>query len=174
MYSGQCEERQTARASAIDLRACRRVTCLARRASAQALYDRFMRTSMKMLAGALALGAVIGSAAVATAGQKKFYPVKIDVVARTAEGAMGDARRSADPSQNITVTITAMADFSIATAAFRDASGVVRSCNSTEPAIVAALAAVKSDGHVAVEWDAEGHCTVVNNYTSSSRSVKEQ
>jgi hypothetical protein len=50
---------------------------------------------------------------------------------------------------------------------------VTKSCNTTEPAIVAALAAVKSDGHVRVFWDADGKCTSVDNYTSSTRSVKE-
>ena len=131
---------------------------------------------MKVLAGALALGAVIGSAGVATAGFKTTYPVVIDVNNRTAEGAMGDARRSADSSQNITITIFASVsgNYSVVTAAFRDANGVVRFCNSTNPAIIAALASVKSDSHVQVAWDPQGACTSVNNYTSSSRSVKEQ
>jgi hypothetical protein len=133
-----------------------------------------MKTSMNVLAGALALGAVIGGARVATAGQKVVHEVKVDLTARTASGSMGDARRSLDPSQSITITIRGMQDFSSGTAAFTNPNGVTGSCWTTEPKIVAALQSVKSDSHVAVQWDAQGKCIVVDNYASSRWSVKEQ
>jgi hypothetical protein len=81
-----------------------------------------------------------------------------------------------DASQNITITITAMPDYTNATAAFTDANGVTAYCNTTEPALVTRLQSVKSDSHVAVEWDASGKCTVAKNYTSSSspRIVREE
>jgi len=133
-----------------------------------------MNTSMKAVIAALALGATIGSVGVATAGRKETFPVTVNLAARTASGALGDARRSADTRQLVTITIRGMANYSSGTAVFKDENGVKGQCFTTEPEIVAALQSVKSDGHVAVEWDADGQCIVVDNYTSSTRSVKEQ
>jgi hypothetical protein len=150
------------------------VTSLACGAPVLSLYDGSMKTSMKVLVGALALVAVIGSAGVANAGFKSIlHPVFVDLSTRNAGGTMSDARNSADSVQFMTVSTWAMSTVSNATATFMDANGVLGSCTTTEPRMIAALQSVKSDSYVRIVWNSQGQCTQVLHYTSSADTVKQ-
>jgi len=132
-----------------------------------------MHTSMRMATGALVLGAMLVSTGVATAGRKEYRDVTVNVTERKASGSLGDARRNGT-IQSITISIRGMANYMSGTAAFTDEDGHRGHCFTTDPKMVEALASVRSDGLVSVEWTSNGECIVVDAYTSSRWSTKEQ
>ena len=145
---------------------------LARGERARCLYDGIMKTSMKVLVGAVALIAMIAGGRVATAGYKGIpHPVAVDTSARSAWGTFADVRNSDDSVQYMTIFIGASSYATTAVATFVDEHGVMGSCTTTDPKMVAALQSVKSDSFVWVMWTSQGQCTSVLQTLSTQNST---
>ncbi|RKH85088.1 hypothetical protein D7Y21_23540 [Corallococcus sp. AB045] len=100
---------------------------------------------------------------VAYAGSKTQFFVTINTTARTAYGAMGTARNSADTVQNIycrTFADTTSGE-SVRCFANNTASGNV-SCYSSSPALVRSVQSANDSAYIYFSWDAAGVCQTID------------
>jgi hypothetical protein len=109
--------------------------------------------------------------ATAWAGYRYPIEVQINAVNRTAKGALGSARASADNNQAIGCRVGAAAGgsspgiycFAV------DAAGNQASCSSSDQAILAAASALRDSSILSFSWTPGGACqsVTVENYSSN-------
>lgn len=115
---------------------------------------------------------LLSSALLATASAGYRYPleVQIDFVNRTAKGALGSARASADNNQAIGCHIGASVGGVPGVSCFAtNAAGQTVSCISSNQGLVTAASAVNDSSIILFGWNASGGCTTltVQNYSSN-------
>jgi hypothetical protein len=106
----------------------------------------------------------------AWAGYRYPFEVQIDLVNRTAKGALGSARASADTKQAIGCRIgTASGTSPIVYCFANDAAGNLAECSSTDQAIATVATAIRDSSLVSFAWDSRGACLslTVENYSSN-------
>ena len=88
-------------------------------------------------------------------------------------GAMGSVRASGDTNEFLACT-TSVESGSAASVFCEaiDASNNYGGCSSTNPAVIATVAAMNADSFLWFEWNASGVCTYVEVITSSSFAPK--
>jgi hypothetical protein len=114
----------------------------------------------------LAVAAVLATltAAPVQAGWKQNYPVRI--VGNVASGSIGSARNSGDSTQWIECTLDANPMASWGQCFAKTASGAWLICGTSNPNLLAAIANLKSYGHVEFTVDS-GNCTRITTRVSS-------
>lgn len=108
--------------------------------------------------------------ATAWAGYRYPFEVQIDAVNRTAKGALGSARASADANQAIGCRIGAAAGGSPTVYCFAvDAVGNRAQCSSSDQAIVTVARAITDSSMISFGWSTQGTCLTltVENYSSN-------
>ncbi|CAM4339046.1 hypothetical protein [Corallococcus exiguus] len=120
---------------------------------------------MKRFTQALGMSAalVLLAVPVAYAGSKTQFFVTINATARTAYGAMGTARNSADTVQNIYCRTFADVTLGESVRCFANntASGNV-SCYSYSPALVRSVQSANDSAYIYFTWDAGGVCQTID------------
>lgn len=116
------------------------------------------RTRILSFATALVLA---GTTITAIAGQRDVIPVEI--TATYAQGALADARGSADSRQYIGCYTTGY--FGLCHAV--DAAGQARGCTTRDPEQLAVMRSISSDSTVGFRWNKEGTCdyVTIGNYS---------
>ena len=115
----------------------------------------------------------IATAALGTtawAGYRYPLEVQIDAVNRTAKGALGSARASADNNQAIGCRVSASPGGAPVAYCFAvDAAGNQASCSSSDQAIVVAASALRDSSMLSFAWSSGGAClsVTVENYSSN-------
>ena len=107
------------------------------------------------------------------AGAKETAPVTVAKAKHAAEGALGDARSSADARQFIGCFVyasTGQPAHIHCTAT--DAAGATLTCDSTEPGFVAAAQAVGTDSFLEFRTDAAGKCISIGVSNNSATAPK--
>ncbi len=110
------------------------------------------------------------SSATAWAGYRYPVEVQIDAASRTAKGALGSARGSADNNQVIGCRITVNAGGSpVVFCEATDAAGHSASCSSFDKGIVTAATSIRDSSIVSFAWGTGGNCVSlsVENYSSN-------
>ena len=116
----------------------------------------------------LLVALVVVPAGVVTAGEKLSAPVVVNTVARTASGAMGTARNSADGNQMIGCQVNSGTTFSEnVLCSARDAAGNFRSCQSFNATLIQAATAISSNSQLFFAWDVNNACTSLSVTTFS-------
>ena len=128
--------------------------------------------------------------AVAHAGVKREYPVKIDTAARTVEGSISGARNSADNKAYLGCGLQIGGGVATHVKCFaRDSVGTTVTCSRSlftpsnvvgvsptfrdaEKIYMAAVMGISNDSYVEFGWDANGTCTSLWVENSSDPSVK--
>ncbi|HEU4406644.1 MAG TPA: hypothetical protein VFS43_15360 [Polyangiaceae bacterium] len=109
--------------------------------------------------------------AAAWAGYRYPIEVQIDTANRTAKGALGSARASADNNQAIGCRVGASAGSSspVAYCFAVDASGCKAECSSSDAAILAAVSTLRDSSILSFGWSPGGAClsVTVENYSSN-------
>jgi hypothetical protein len=116
---------------------------------------------MKRLArlSALVLATLIALPA-AFAGSKSTFYVTIDTVARTAYGAFGSARGSADAVQNIYCrTFAASSGAESVRCYATNSAATTVTCTSTVAALIDSAKSIESSSYVYFSWNSTGICT---------------
>jgi hypothetical protein len=126
---------------------------------------------------ALAIVAFLATASAAVAvfaGSKDYDPVVIDEAGRKAYGSLGSTRNASPSGAYIGCQINAAADGSpvrfVCSARVPGPPFIFKYCSGSNPAMVAAAAAVTTDSRIYFSWDASGACTYL---TVSNRSTEE-
>jgi hypothetical protein len=109
-----------------------------------------------------AAAAVLALSSVASAGYKLSQPVTVG--ASFANGAIGSARNSANPSELVSVTVR---DNSWAWFYFVDANGKRASCTTIDPELIALGRSVNGTSYVHIEFDKAAECTSVTLHHAS-------
>jgi hypothetical protein len=104
---------------------------------------------------------LVGLAAAAHAGSKFVLGVFIDTNGHIAQGAISDARNSADSTSRIQCQLGASAAGLGMACYAMDANSVFATCFSSNPTFAQAIAAIQSDTFVEFRWDDAGNCTSV-------------
>lgn len=114
----------------------------------------------------LAVAAVLATltAAPVQAGWKQNYPVRI--VGNVASGSIGSARNSGDSTQWIECSIDASSSGSWGQCFAKTATGATLICGTSDPNMLAAIANLKSYGHVEFT-SAGGACTRITTRVAS-------
>ncbi|MHA7627853.1 hypothetical protein [Corallococcus sp. M7] len=100
----------------------------------------------------------MGLSAVSFAGIKGSNQVSVDPVGRAFNGTMGAVRNSPDNRQSLyCLTYSSGVGVCVAT----DAAGVTVSCSTSDPAQIAAIRSLNSDGFLTVTYNASGVCTTI-------------
>lgn len=105
------------------------------------------------------------------AGAKLDSPVNIDTVNRGATGSVATARNSTDTVQYIGCVYHAFG-LPEAQCAARNSAGVMRSCVTSDPGHLAAIAMIGSDSVINFTWDASGVCTGIHIVADSRFATK--
>jgi hypothetical protein len=115
-----------------------------------------------VVCGVLALGGV------ALGGQQWGNPVEVNLSAGYARGSLGDARSSADFVQMIGCYNSSGPGYAVVACEAQDASGVYKSCATSDPYMVASARSIGAGSYVFFRWDASGNCTAVHvtNYST--------
>jgi hypothetical protein len=108
--------------------------------------------------------------ATAWAGYRYPFEVQVDLVNRTAKGALGSARASADTKQVIGCRIGTGAGgnpgvYCVAV----NAAGNTAECSTTDQGIATVATAIRDSSLVSFTWDPRGTCLslTVENYSSN-------
>jgi hypothetical protein len=119
---------------------------------------------MKIMSRSALLVLSFAAAATAYAGARFTYPVVINDTNRTAYGALTDARGSADTRQYIGCWSNNASGGCDAV----NASGLTRSCSTTDPAMLAVIRSMSDESYVAFRWGADSStCLYVYAQTTS-------
>jgi hypothetical protein len=125
----------------------------------------------KILVTGATVFAMIGLSGLAFAGAKADGQVKIDLTNRSASGALGAARNSADAVQYIGCTVinstTGASGYSVAMDA-QGQGGSNAMCTISTPEMVNTARSISESQNVKFAWDSSGKCTslVVSNYST--------
>ena len=120
-----------------------------------------MKRSTQTLGMSAAL--VLLAVPVAYAGSKTQFFVTINSTARTAYGAMGTARNSADTVQNIYCRTFADAALGESVRCFaNNAAGASVSCYSSSPALIRSVQSTNDSAYLYFAWDASGVCQTID------------
>ncbi|MBZ4377396.1 hypothetical protein [Corallococcus sp. AS-1-6] len=120
---------------------------------------------MKRLTQALgtSVALVLLAVPVAYAGSKAQFFVSINSTARTAYGAMGTARNSADTTQNIYCRTFSDVTAGESVRCFaNNSAGVYVSCYSSAPALVRSVQSANDSAYLYFAWDAAGVCQTID------------
>ncbi len=134
-------------------------------------------TNRSRLISALGVATVAAALAFApdtSAGIKEDIPVVVDLGGRTATGALGTARNSADWRQVIGCSLQAnagVAHLSLMCEAM-DAQGVAIQCASNDASLVTASLAISGDSQVTFTWDRFRQCTSLTVRNGSTLDLK--
>ncbi|RKG80261.1 hypothetical protein D7W79_08390 [Corallococcus exercitus] len=120
---------------------------------------------MKRFNQALGMSAALMLLAVpvAYAGSKTAFPVSINTASRTAYGAMGTVRNSADAVQSIYCRTFADTAAGESVRCFAtNAAGVNVSCVSFSPVLVRSVQSASDSAYLYFAWDASGVCQTID------------
>jgi hypothetical protein len=118
------------------------------------------------VAGVLLMAAMSVTAA---AGAKDPREVTFDPVKPFARGDLGDARNSADAVQYIGCSVSPAYALCYAV----NSAGVLHSCSTTDPDMLAAIRSIHGDSHMVFRWDSvSGLCTSFLVYNDSRYAPK--
>lgn len=121
------------------------------------------------LLGAALIAVLSGTA---YAGLKSTIPVSINTANRTASGALGSARNSADVVQHIGCYTYAMPASVTTFCQARDAAGTSVSCSTTAANLVQVVRGMSGDSHLWFSWNAAGTCTEIDLFNVSQAAPK--
>lgn len=107
-----------------------------------------MKSTFKRMLFAISLAAVT----TAHAGARYSFPVVINDATRVAYGALTDARGSADNRQYIGCWSNNTSGGCDAV----NASGLTRSCSTTDPAMLAVIRSMSDESYVSFRWGTDG------------------
>jgi hypothetical protein len=124
---------------------------------------------MKRLVATALFAVAMAAAGAGYAGSKQVQQVVIVDASKLANGDLGYVRNTPDTVQYISCTNSG----TTATCNARNAGGVSRSCSTTDPAMLATIRSLPSDGYLVFYWDVNGNCTSVN-VTTTSRTAPKQ
>lgn len=100
---------------------------------------------------------------VAYAGSRTQFFVNINTTTRTAFGAMGTARNSADAVQNIYCRTFADVSIGESVRCFAtNSTGVTASCYSFSPVLVRSIQSASDTSYIYFAWDAAGICQTID------------
>jgi len=102
--------------------------------------------------------ALIGLAATASAGLRWAYPVFISDSSRYAVGTLSDARASADSVQYIGCYHNSSNN---ASCYATNASGLSRSCSTSNPAHLTVIRSIGAESYVYFQWNTDGTCNYI-------------
>lgn len=106
----------------------------------------------------MSVALVLLAVPVAYAGSKTQFFVTISTTARTAYGAMGTARNSADTVQNIYCRTFADAVLGESVRCFANTVSATVSCYSSSPALVRSVQSANDSAYIYFSWDVNGVC----------------
>jgi hypothetical protein len=112
-------------------------------------------------------------AGTALGGVQFFQPVDVNLSSGYARGAMGDARNGPDSVQFIGCYNVGMVGLSIVACEAQTATGVYKSCSTTDANMVASARSISVGSYIFFRWDASGACTnvQVTNYSTMRPAV---
>jgi hypothetical protein len=127
----------------------------------------------------LALGAALSITTVKTAqaGLKAVYTISIDLTNRSAQGALGDVRGSADGQQFLVCSVHGYSTGSPWAQCWgRDNSTPQNafSCSTSVANLISTVQAINGDSYLTVFWDAQGNCTNIVVENASWATPKSQ
>jgi hypothetical protein len=105
----------------------------------------------------IALALVALAAGNATAGQRLVYPVNVNDTSRFANGAVADARGSADAQQSIGCYHNQYTASCFATTA----AGISRSCSTGNAALIEVARSVGPESYIYFQWNTDGTCNYI-------------
>jgi hypothetical protein len=118
------------------------------------------------VAGVLLMAAMSVTAA---AGAKDPREVTFDQIKPFARGNLGDARNSADAVQYIGCSVYPASALCVAV----NSAGVMHSCSTSDPDMMAAIRSIHGDSYLVFRWDpANGLCTTILVYNDSRYAPK--
>ncbi|AKJ08085.1 hypothetical protein ATI61_107519 [Archangium gephyra] len=123
------------------------------------------KTTFFIVAATLLAGSMLGARA--WAGSKWPYPVYINTAFRSAAGAVGSVRNSADGTQYISCRLYTSGTGNAVSCYANDAAGTFVSCTATAANYVTVMSAITSASHIQFSYDANGNCTELQVSTSS-------
>jgi hypothetical protein len=105
----------------------------------------------------------------ASAGFKQPWDVTIDAVSRTAMGALGTARNSADTRQALGcgVHYDAVNGKNNVNCNAADAAGHTAQCATQQAELIQIALGINGDSFLEFEWDSSGECTNIQVVNSS-------
>lgn len=104
-----------------------------------------------------ALVLVALAAGTATAGQRFVYPVNVNDASRFANGAVADARGSADTQQSIGCYTNQYTASCFATTA----TGLSRSCSTGNAGLIEMARSVGPESYIYFQWNTDGTCNYI-------------
>lgn len=116
---------------------------------------------MKKPAIALAAAATLVTVGVAhevRAGSKLYYGASVNTTTRVAWGSVGTVRNSADTREAVGCWVDYFPTGPSAQCFVTTPSNVTGSCSTSDPEMVAAIAALAGDTQFRMEWDAWNQC----------------
>ena len=99
----------------------------------------------------------------ALAGTKTGFPVLVDTSAMAAYGSIGSTRNTSDTLSYLACEITSenTVGTSFGFCVARNSAGVVRTCSTVNPELVAAIRSLNGDSFLEMHWNSNGDCTVI-------------
>jgi len=132
---------------------------------------------MKMRSLLWGVAALVGFGSSALAGTKYVEPVWINTSVRSASGSSADTRNTPDTLQYISCAVqgygAATGASSVAVCWAQDAKRTAVSCFTFEPELRQAAAAINGDSEIQFNWDASGHCTMIQATNGSTFAPKQ-
>jgi len=105
------------------------------------------------LAAIVAVAALVSASLPAYAGYKGTYPVVVDLTGRSARGALGSARNSANSTEYILCYLQVGGAYPFYGCDLRNAAGVTGSCQTSDANLIAQLRALRGDDYIEIKWD---------------------
>lgn len=97
------------------------------------------------------------AAGTAAAGQRFVYPVNINDASRFANGAIADARGSADAQQSIGCYLNQYTASCFASTA----AGLSRSCSTGNAALIEVARSIGPESYIYFQWNPDGTCNYI-------------
>lgn len=94
-----------------------------------------------------------------SAGSKIYYGANVNTTTRVAWGAVGTVRNSTDTREAVGCWVDYLPTGASAQCFVTTPANVSGSCATTDPDMIAAIAALAGDTSFRIEWDASNACT---------------
>ena len=128
-----------------------------------------MKNSKTMAVAVAVVGVLSLAVTKARAGYLWGSTVQINAADRSVQGTLSNVRSSQDDLQFISCAVRASAGSPAFVECYaRDSTGARAYCSSTEPGMVQAGSAVKTNSHIIFRWNTNGSCAYISSETSSS------
>jgi len=101
------------------------------------------------------------------AGWKWPYPVYINTVMQSANGAVGSVRNSSDPNEYISCNLSTSGSGHMVNCYALDAGGTFVTCASSAANMVTVMSAMTSASNISFGYDNAGNCTSLQVSTAS-------